>query len=51
MKTTMMFISSLYPAGRDSQLEMAISEVLSQLEGFENPVSKQAPPLPTELGK
>lgn len=37
--------------GRDSQLEQAIVEVLSQLEGFENPVSKQAPPLPTELGK
>ena len=37
--------------GRDSQLEMAISEVLSQLQGFKNPVSKQAPPLPTEPGK
>jgi len=36
---------------RDSQLEMAISEVLSQLRGFESPVSKQAPPLPTEPGK
>ncbi|MDX2427486.1 MAG: PDZ domain-containing protein [Xanthomonadales bacterium] len=36
---------------RDSQLEKAISEVLSQLQGFENPVSKQAPPLPTEPGK
>jgi len=37
--------------GRDSQLEKAIVEVLSQLEGFENPVSKKAPPLPTEPGK
>jgi tricorn protease len=37
--------------GRDSQLEMAISEVLSQLQGFESPVSEQAPPLPTEPGK
>lgn len=37
--------------GRDTQLEQAITEVLSQLEGFENPVPKQAPPLPTELGQ
>jgi tricorn protease len=37
--------------GRDTQLEQAIAEVLSQLEGFENPVPKQAPPLPTEPGQ
>lgn len=37
--------------GRDTQLEQAIAEVMSQLEGFENPVSKQAPPLPTEPGQ
>lgn len=37
--------------GRDTQLEKAISEVLSQLEGFESPVPAQAPPLPTELGQ
>jgi tricorn protease len=37
--------------GRDTQLEAAIGEILSQLEGFESPVSLQAPPLPTEPGK
>jgi tricorn protease len=37
--------------GRDTQLEKAIEEVLSQLEGFVSPVSSKAPPLPTELGK
>jgi tricorn protease len=37
--------------GRDTQLQRAISEVLSELEGFENPVSLKAPPLPTEPGK
>jgi len=37
--------------GRDSQLEQAITEVLSQLDGFVSPVSTQAPPLPTELGQ
>ncbi len=37
--------------GRDTQLEQAIAEVLSQLEGFDNPVSNQAPPLPTEPGQ
>jgi len=37
--------------GRDTQLEQAIAEVLSQLEGFENPVPRKAPPLPTELGQ
>ena len=37
--------------GQDTQLEKAIEEVLSQLEGFENPVSGKAPALPTELGQ
>ncbi len=37
--------------GRDTQLERAISEVLSQLEDFENPVPTVAPALPTELGE
>ena len=37
--------------GRDTQLERAISEVMSALEGFESPVSLEAPPLPTETGK
>ncbi len=37
--------------GRDTQLEKAISEVISELEGFESPVSLKAPPLPTEPGK
>ncbi len=37
--------------GRDTQLEQAISEVLSQLEDFENPVPTVAPALPTELGE
>ena len=37
--------------GVDNQLERAISEILSQLEGFENPVPTEAPAYPTELGK
>jgi tricorn protease len=37
--------------GRDTQLERAISEVLSQLEDFESPIPAVAPALPTELGK
>jgi len=40
-----------YNRGTDSQLEAAIEEILSQLEGFDSGVLKQAPPLPTELGK
>jgi len=36
--------------GRDTQLEQAIAEIMSQLEEFESPVSTQAPPLPTEPG-
>jgi len=35
----------------DSQLEAAIAEVQSQLEGFVNPVPTEAPAYPTELGK
>ena len=37
--------------GRDTQLEKSIEEILSQLDGFENPVSTQAPPLPTDPGQ
>jgi tricorn protease len=37
--------------GEDSQLEAAIAEIQSQLEGFESGVLKEAPPLPTELGE
>ena len=37
--------------GVDSQLEAAIREVLSQLEGFENPIPAEAPAYPTELGE
>ncbi len=37
--------------GRDSQLEAAIAEVLSQLESFVPSVPAEAPPYPTELGK
>jgi tricorn protease len=40
-----------YNRGRDSQLEAAIEEILSQLKGYESGVLQQAPPLPTELGK
>lgn len=37
--------------GTDTQLEAAISEILSQLEGFDDGVLDEAPPLPTELGE
>jgi len=37
--------------GRDTQLEAAIAEVLSQLEDFEDPIPDDAPPYPTELGE
>jgi len=37
--------------GRDTQIEQAIVEILSELEGFENPVPTGAPPLPTEPGQ
>ncbi|MEE4299980.1 MAG: PDZ domain-containing protein [Pseudomonadales bacterium] len=36
--------------GEDNQLEAAIAEILDQLEGFEDPLLREAPPLPTELG-
>ena len=37
--------------GRDSQLEAAIAEILSQLEDFVPSVPSEAPPYPTELGE
>jgi tricorn protease len=37
--------------GRDTQLEAAIGEVLSQLEDFVDPIRDEAPPYPTELGQ
>ena len=37
--------------GVDSQLQRAITEVMSQLDGFVDPIPDQAPPYPTELGK
>jgi len=37
--------------GRDTQIEQAIVEILSELEGFESPVPTEAPPLPTESGQ
>jgi tricorn protease len=37
--------------GRDSQLEAAIADIKAQLEGWENPVLEEAPPLPTRLGE
>ncbi|MBU1187729.1 MAG: PDZ domain-containing protein [Gammaproteobacteria bacterium] len=37
-------------AGSDSQLEAAISEILADLESWQDPVPA-APPLPTELGQ
>ena len=37
-------------AGRDTQLEAAISEILAELEDWQDPVPP-APPLPTELGQ
>jgi tricorn protease len=40
-----------YNRGTDSQLEAAIEEILSQLEGYDSGVMKTAPPLPTELGE
>lgn len=38
-------------SGRDTQLEAAIAEVLSQIETDPSPVPTQAPPYPTELGE
>jgi tricorn protease len=37
--------------GRDTQLEAAIADVMSQLEDFEYPIPTEAPPYPTELGR
>ncbi|MCQ8184441.1 S41 family peptidase [Parvularcula maris] len=37
--------------GEDSQLEAAISHLMEQLEGYENPVPTEAPAFPTELGQ
>lgn len=38
-------------AGRDTQLERAISEIQDQLRNFQPSILDQAPPLPTEVGK
>ena len=38
-------------AGRDSQLEAGIEEILTQLEAYRHTVPRQAPALPTELGR
>jgi len=37
--------------GHDSQLEAAISEVMSQLADFRNPIPAAAPPMPAEIGQ
>jgi tricorn protease len=37
-------------AGRDTQLERAIAEVLAQLEIYEPAIPEVAPALPTRLG-
>ncbi|MBT5219335.1 MAG: peptidase S41 [Woeseia sp.] len=37
--------------GRDTQLEVAISEVLQQLESFVSPIPGEAPAYPTALGE
>jgi tricorn protease len=37
--------------GRDTQLGAAIAEVMSQLANFDNPIPREAPPFPTELGQ
>jgi len=38
-------------AGRDSQLEAAITEILEQLEDYSDDIPREPPPLPTELGR
>jgi tricorn protease len=38
-------------AGRDTQLEAAIAEILQQLENHSDQIQREAPPLPTELGR
>ena len=37
--------------GRDTQLEAAIREILSQLETHESSIPQEAPPYPTKLGQ
>ena len=38
-------------AGRDTQLEAAIAEILDQLEDYSDDIPREPPPLPTELGR
>ncbi|MFW5815771.1 MAG: PDZ domain-containing protein, partial [Wenzhouxiangella sp.] len=38
-------------AGRDSQLEAAIAEILDRLEDYSDDIAREPPPLPTELGQ
>jgi len=38
-------------AGRDSQLEAAIAEILVELQDFASPVPTEPPPYPTKLGE
>ncbi len=38
-------------AGRDTQLERAIGEILEMLEDYSDDIPREAPPLPTELGR
>ncbi len=38
-------------AGRDSQLEAAIAEILDQLEDYSDAIPREPPPLPTQLGR
>ena len=37
-------------AGRDTQIEAAIAEILLKLENYSDDIHREAPPLPTELG-
>jgi len=38
-------------AGRDSQLERAIDEILEMLDDYSDDIPREPPPLPTELGR
>ena len=38
-------------AGRDSQLERAVGEILEMLETYSDDIAREPPPLPTELGR
>lgn len=40
-----------FNAGTDAQLEAAIADILRQLEGYQSPELKDAPPFPTEVGQ